>query len=136
MEGRRWKWGYRDEPKDNEKARAMGARGGDSFIYSLGINRDKSGSVGEVRWDSPAFDAGVGTGMSVVAVNDIAYGKEVMEDAIKAAKDDKAPIRLLVKTFDRYRTIDVDYHGGLRHPHLERIEGTPDYLTKILSPRK
>src|SRR3546814_19797564 len=59
-----------------------------------------------------------------------------MEDAIKAAKDDKAPIRLLVKTFDRYRTIDVDYHGGLRHPHLERIEGTPDYLTKILSPRK
>src|SRR3546814_3535857 len=99
------------------------------------INLDKSGSVGEVRWDSPAFDAGVGTGMSVVAVNDIAYGKEVMEDAIKAAKDDKAPIRLLVKTFDRYRTIDVDYHGGLRYPHLERIEGTTDYPTKIFTPR-
>jgi len=88
-----------------------------------------------VRWDSPAFDAGVGTGMTVVAVNDIAYGKDVMEDAIRAAKDDKAPIRLLVREFDRYRTIDVDYHGGPRHPHLERIEGTTDYLTKILSPR-
>src|SRR3546814_8114953 len=92
-----------------------------------------SGSVGEVRWDSPAFDAGVGTGMSVVAVNDIAYGKEVMEDAIKAAKDDKAPIRLLVKTFDRYRTIDVDYHGGLRHPHLERIERSEEHTSELQS---
>src|SRR3546814_3610333 len=116
-------------------SQAKDARGGASFIYSLGINLDKSGSVGEVRWDSPAFDAGVGTGMTIVAVNDIEYGKEVMEDAIKAAKDDKAPIRLLVKTFDRYRTIDVDYHGGLRSPHLERIEGTTDYLTKIFHPR-
>src|SRR3546814_19405508 len=93
-----------------------------------------SGSVGEVRWDSPAFDAGVGTGMSVVAVNDIAYGKEVMEDAIKAAKDDKAPIRLLVNTFDRYRTLHVDYHRGLRHPPLQLIEGPPAYLTDTLSP--
>jgi hypothetical protein len=29
----------------------------------------------------------------------------------------------------------VDYHDGLRYPHLERIEGKPDYLTKIFSPR-
>src|SRR3546814_11184163 len=94
-----------------------------------------SGSVGEVRWDSPAFDAGVGTGMSVVAVNDIAYGKEVMEDEIKAAKDDKAPIRLLVKTFDSYRTIDVDYYGGLRHQHLARLECRRDSMKTIRTPR-
>src|SRR3546814_18067205 len=104
-------------------------------MYSPGNNHDKSGSDGELHRDSPAFDAGVGTGMTIVAVNDIEYGKEVMEDAIKAAKDDKAPIRLLVKTFDRYRTIAVDYHGGLRYPHLERIEGTTDYLTKIFTQR-
>ena len=42
----------------------------------------------------------------------------------------------MVKEFDRYRTIGVDYHDGLRYPHLERIEGTPDYLTPIFSPRK
>ena len=55
---------------------------------------------------------------------------------VKAAKTDKAPIRLLVKEFDRYRTIDVDYHDGLRYPHLERIDGKPDYLTQIFAARR
>ena len=87
-------------------------------------------------WDSPAFDAGIGTGMTVAAVNDIEYSDAALRDAVKAAKDGKASIRLLMKEFDRYRTISVDYHGGLRYPALERIEGRPDYLTPILSARK
>jgi hypothetical protein len=28
----------------------------------------------------------------------------------------------------------VDYHGGLRYPHLERIEAKPDVLGSILTP--
>ncbi|HZW17397.1 MAG TPA: M61 family peptidase [Luteimonas sp.] len=135
LEASGWKLVYKDEPNAYEKARMKDANGAASFIYSVGLNVGKSGEVSEVRWDSPAFDAGVGTGMTIVAVNDIAYDKDALADAIKAAKDDKAPIRLLVKEFDRYRTIDVDYHGGLRYPHLERIEGTPDYLTKIFTAR-
>jgi len=130
-----WKLVYRDEPNAYEKARAKDGNGAASFIYSLGLNLDRSGNVTEVRWDGPAFDAGIGTGMTVVAVNDIAYGKDVLEDAIRDAKDGQAPIRLLVKGFDRYRTIDIGYHGGLRYPHLERVEGTPDCLTKIFTAR-
>jgi hypothetical protein len=72
----------------------------------------------------------------VVAVNGMAYDADVLEEAIKAATNSKAPIELLVKEFDRYRTVKLDYHGGLRHPHLVRIEGKPDYLTPILSARK
>ena len=45
----------------------------------------------------------------------------------------EAPIRLLVKEFDRYRTVAIDYHDGLRYPHLERIEGVPDRITPILA---
>jgi len=30
----------------------------------------------------------------------------------------------------------LDYRGGLRYPHLERIPGKPDYLTPILTARK
>ncbi|HTL13774.1 MAG TPA: peptidase M61, partial [Thermomonas sp.] len=60
---------------------------------------------------------------------------EALEDAVKAAKDG-APIELLVKEFDRYRTVRIDYRGGLRYPHLERIPGKPDYLTPILTARK
>ena len=74
--------------------------------------------------------------VTVAAVNDIEYSDAALRDAVKAAKDGKAPIRLLMKEFDRYRTITVDYHGGLRYPALERIEGRPDYLTPILSARK
>jgi predicted metalloprotease with PDZ domain len=135
LEASGWRLVYRDEPSAYAKAQMKDGNGAASFIYSIGLNLDKGGNVSEVRWDSPAFDAGVGTGMTIVAVNDIEYGKDALEDAIRAAKSDQAPIRLMVKEFDRFRTIDVDYHDGLRHPHLERIEGTPDYLTKILTPR-
>src|SRR3546814_13861672 len=93
IEASGWKLVYRDEPNAYEKAQAKDARGGASFIYSLGINLDQSGSVGEVRWDSPAFDAGAGTGMSVVAVTDIAYGTEAKEDAINTTKYAMAPYR-------------------------------------------
>jgi hypothetical protein len=28
----------------------------------------------------------------------------------------------------------VDYHGGLRFPHLERVESQPDLLSDIAKP--
>src|SRR5690606_6123257 len=133
IEAAGWKLVYKDEP--SALAKSYGGSGGD-FVYSLGLSLRKDGGVSDVRWDSPAFNAGLGTGGTIVAVNDQAYDKTVLEDAVKAAKDGKAPIRLLVKEFDRYRTVDIDYHGGLRYPHLERIEGVPDRLTAIFTPRK
>jgi len=133
LEAAGWRLVYKDEPSALAKAYAKKSEGRADFTYSLGLWADKGGEVGEVVWDGPAFDAGVGTGMRIVAVNDIAWSQEAMEDAIKAAKAGDAPIRLLVREFDRFRSIDVDYHGGLRFPHLERIESTTDYLTPILS---
>jgi hypothetical protein len=56
----------------------------------------------------------------------------VLKAAVKAAaKDSKAPIELLVKKGNTLRTISLDYHGGLRYPRLERINGTPDRLEAI-----
>ena len=45
-------------------------------------------------------------------------------------------VQLIVKSGDLYRTVSLDYHGGLRYPTLERIPGKTDYLTDIFSPRK
>jgi hypothetical protein len=59
----------------------------------------------------------------------------VLLEAIRAAKGTNQPIELLVKTFDRYRTVRVPYFEGLRYPDLERIDGTDDRLTTILKPR-
>ena len=71
-----------------------------------------------------------------MAVNGQAYDKDLLEDAVKAGKDGKAPIELMLKEFDRYRTVQIDYHGGLRYPYLERIKGKQDYLTPIFTARK
>jgi len=43
---------------------------------------------------------------------------------------------LLVKDGDRIRTVALDYHDGLRYPHLERDSGAPARLDQILTPRK
>jgi len=136
LEAAGWKLVFTDEPSAIEKARAKQDKSGtQDFMYSIGLAVDKNGKITDVRWDGPAFDAGVGTGMTLVAVNDLELGKDVLSDAIKDAKSGNQPIRLLVKDFDHFRTIAVDWHGGLRYPHLERIEGTPDLLSKIFAPR-
>ena len=70
--------------------------------------------------------------MQLVAVNSVAYKAELLREAITKAKDGSG-VELLVKSNDRYKTIKIDYRGGLRYPKLERLEGTPDRLTPILS---
>ena len=134
IEASGWKLVYQDKP--NAYAKAASKDGGADFLYSLGFNVGKDGKLGEVRWDGPAFNAGIGPGMTLVAVDGREYKKERLEDAVKAAKDGKAPIALMVKDFDQYRTINLDYHGGLRYPHLERIAGKPDRLSAIFAPRR
>jgi predicted metalloprotease with PDZ domain len=133
IEASGWRLVYKDEPNAYAKASARG--GGADYTYSLGLSLNKDGVIGDVRWDGPAFKAGIGSGTTVVAVNGLAYDKDVLDEAVTAAKTG-APIELMLRDFDIYRTVELDYRGGLRYPHLERIEGKPDYLTPILSARK
>lgn len=137
IEASGWKLVFKDKPNDYAKA-AMSEYGGGGaeFNYSLGMSLSKDNSVSDVRWDSPAFKAGIGPNMVVMAVNDRAYSSDLLEDAVKQAKTDKKPIRLLVKEFDTFRTIELPYYDGLRYPHLERIEGKPDRLRAIYAPKK
>jgi hypothetical protein len=41
----------------------------------------------------------------------------------------------LVKNGDRYRTVRIDYHDGLRYPRLERDATAPARLDLILTRR-
>ena len=131
IESTGWRLVFKDEPNALAKKRADG-----DFVYSLGLTLGKDGKVGDTRWDSPAFNAGIGTGMTVVAVNGVEYSSDALADAVRAAKGGSTPIRLLVKDFNRFREIDIDYHDGLRYPALERIEGQRDWLTPIFTARK
>ena len=51
-----------------------------------------------------------------------------------AAEKNNAPIKLLLKRDDQFQTVNLDYHGGLRYPHLERVEGTTDLLDAVIAP--
>lgn len=106
------------------------------FVYSLGIQMNKSNRITSVGWNSLAFQQGLTAGWEVVAVNDRAASEEAIKEAITAAKDGGSDITLIVKRDDRFRTVTFDYRDGLRYPHLERVEGTPDRLGDILSARR
>jgi predicted metalloprotease with PDZ domain len=134
-----WKLVYTDRESDYEKqynSRPEPSRHLYNFAWSIGLTMNDKGQVNDVRWDGPAFKAGVSTGASLVAVNGQTYSNAVLKDAIAAAKDSQSPIRLLLKYQGGLRTVAVDYHGGLQYPHLVRIPGTPDYLSQIIAARK
>ena len=112
------------------------ASSGTNFSTSLGFSVDKDSNVVNVRWDSLAFKAGITPDMQLEAVNDQKYTAEVLREAILAAEKSKQPIKLLLKRGDEFVTVTLDYHGGMRYPHLERVEGTPARLDAILAPAK
>ncbi len=129
-----WRLVFRDEPSNF--SRQAEERSLDTDLsYSLGLVLDKDANLTEVVWDSPAFKARLSTAVTLVAVNGRAYKPDLLKQGIRDARSDKKPIEVLVKELDRYRTVPIDYTGGLRYPHLERIEGEPDRLSTILAPR-
>ena len=134
-----WKLVYTDKESEYEKqynSRPQSSRHIYNFAWSIGLTMNDKGEVNDVRWDGPAFKAGVSTGATLAAVNGQAYSDDVLKDAIAAAKNSKAPIQLLLKYQGGFRTVPVDYHEGLKYPHLVRIDGSPDYLSAIIAPRK
>jgi predicted metalloprotease with PDZ domain len=131
-----WKIVYTDKPSDFETARDKNRKEQD-FTWSIGLTLSaKDDQITDVRWHGPAFKAGLAPGGMLVAVNGHAFKPELLSDAITAAKSGGAPIALLIKDQDEFKTIAVDYHDGLRYPHLEAVAGATDYLTQIIAPRK
>ncbi|HWU78319.1 MAG TPA: peptidase M61 [Rhodanobacter sp.] len=139
VEATGWKLVYTDRESAYEKqynSRPEPPRHLYNFTWSIGLTMADGGQINDVRWDGPAFKAGVSTGATVVAVNGQTYSGEVLKDAIAAARDSKAPIRLLLKYQGELKTVPVAYHDGLQYPHLVRVPGTPDYLSRIIAARK
>jgi len=133
-----WKLAWSEEPTAYETGLGELYRF-EGFTWSLGFNidaeGDREGALTSVLWNGPAFNAGLSKAVQLIAVDGRAYKAERLKSAITAAKTSKAPIQLLVKDGDIYKTVTIPYSGGLRHPKLERIEGAPDRLTPLLTAR-
>ncbi|MCW8808885.1 MAG: M61 family peptidase [Rhodanobacter sp.] len=130
-----WKLVYTDKPSAYDKASASLYKGV-NLAYSVGLSVSSKGDVSDVQWNGPLFKAGLVPGMTIVAVNGLEFSPDALKDAVTAAKDSSDSITLLVKNVDQFKTVKIDYHGGLRYPHLARVKGTSDRLDRILKARK
>jgi predicted metalloprotease with PDZ domain len=142
-----WKLVYAETPNDSSRADEAEERYAD-FSYSLGFTIGSprgtwtqgpagalDGRISAVQWGSPAFEAGLAPGVTVVAVNNVAFKADNLRRAITANKEGKAPIELLLREGERFRTLKMDYRGGLRYARLERVPGTEDRLAALLGKR-
>jgi len=125
-----WKLVYNEQPNEAVGIEEALARRAD-FSLTAGFTASDEGTVGDVIHGGPAYKAGIGPGMKIVAVNGAQYSSEAMRGAIEAAKTTTEPMQLIVANGAQFRTFSVDYHGGLRYPHIVREEGRPDYLGEI-----
>ncbi|HEV2277992.1 MAG TPA: M61 family peptidase [Acidobacteriaceae bacterium] len=124
---------YTDQPNEFEQAKT-GSGGGTNAWWSIGLSVTADGHIEDVLIGSPADKVRLGPGMQIVAVNGRQFSGPLLNDAIRGAKGNQAPIELIVTNTGTYKVLGIDYHGGLRFPHLERVNGTDDYLDEILKP--
>ena len=124
-----WKVVFTDEPP-----KIGGRRWRVSTEYSIGLQVAEDGAVTDSIVGSPAYNVGITSQMKVVGVNGRVYTPDLLTDAIKTGKETSKPITLLVIADDYYKSCTIEYHGGLRYPHLVRDESKTDYLDDLIKP--
>jgi len=112
---------YRDQPtgffRSGERQRKV-----TDLSIPLGLVVKDDGTVADVRWESPAFDAALTIGTRILAVNGRAYDREVLVQAVGRCKGRPEPLRLMVQRGESIQDRDVVCASGLRYPWLERKE--------------
>jgi len=128
-----WKLIYNDKPNLLTDAAEKQFKFSD-FMYSLGFGLGDENKFYDVIVGSPAYQAGIGPGMILVAVNGRKASPDILHDAIKAAQGSDRPIELLVENATFFKTYSINYHDGEKNSHLERVSAQPDILGDILKP--
>ena len=144
-----WKLVYTEQKNSTVEANQKTSSNLD-LTFSLGMTLNKDGGILDVIPGSPAYTAGLGPGMKLIAVNGRKYSKDVMHAALRIAAAGMVagqpgnktgqpatslpPLALLAENAEFYAIYNVDYHGGERYPHLERNPAQPDILTDLIRP--
>lgn len=126
-----WKLTYSDVPTETFRQDEKEA-GATNLDDSIGLQIDSEGRVQSVQWNGPAFRVGLSPGSRVLQVNGQPYSDGALIAAVQSSAS--KPLNLRVDISGSERALTLDYRGGLRYPHLERIAGTPDRLSSLLEP--
>jgi predicted metalloprotease with PDZ domain len=126
-----WKLIYSDTPNEIMLAASEASHHSD-YRASAGLLLSDDGVIGDVIHGSAAYNAGLAPGMKIAAVNGTQFSADVFHEAVDRAKTSPRAIELLVANGTFFKAYSLDYHGGLRFPHLARVEALPDYLSDII----
>jgi predicted metalloprotease with PDZ domain len=135
LEAAGWKVVYSDEPNQGALDAEATSQQAD-LSQSIGLVIDQDGTIVDVAPDSAAGRAGLAPAMKLMGVNHRVYSADLLRQAMISAETTSQAIDLLTLTNGFYADTLVDYHGGLRFPHLSRILAKPDLLKLILEPRR
>jgi predicted metalloprotease with PDZ domain len=131
IEGGGWKLMFNDKRSElwtaTEEHRKL-----TDLTYSIGMKFKEDGTIVDVEMGGPAQKAGIAPATKLMAVNNRQFTPTILRETLQ--KKDPAPIELLVKSGEYYELHRVDYHGGERYPHLERVESKPDLISAIVAP--
>jgi predicted metalloprotease with PDZ domain len=131
LEGSGWKLVYNEQPNESlANEEALGRRA--DFTFTVGMIVSDDGTVVDVTHGGTAYDAGLAPGMKIVAVNGEQYSPDKLREAISSAKTVLNPIQFIVANGAQFKTMSMEYHDGLKFPHIERDGSRPDYLSEIL----
>jgi predicted metalloprotease with PDZ domain len=131
LEGSGWKLVYNEQPNESlANEEALGRRA--DFTFTVGMIVSDDGAVVDVTRGGTAYDAGVAPGMKIVAVSGEQYSPDKLREAISNAKTVLNPIQFIVANGAQFKTVSMEYHDGLKFPHIERDGSRPDYLSEIL----
>jgi predicted metalloprotease with PDZ domain len=127
-----WLLVYNDQPNLEEIAEDK-ARHILDLTFSVGMVIKEDGTVRDVLRGMAADAAGVAPGMTVTSVNGHSWSSDAMRAAVRDSKTSAQPVTLVIANDNSSETYQLDYHGGLRYPHLERNPNVPDVLSQILA---
>ena len=125
---------YTDEPTKWIKSAEKNGKNNE-LTYSGGFVVGNDGKITSVLWDSPAFNAGLTVGSELIAVNGRKFDGDAIKQAIKDAANGGPAPQLLIHNGDVYKTVALDWHGGLRYPRLEKVGKGEGTLDALLAPR-
>lgn len=128
-----WRLIYNDQP-NIQLAASEKARKDIDLTSSIGLIVGDNGRIIDAIPGMPAAAAGIAPDMTLVAVNGKQFSPEVLRAAILATENNSSPMALLASNTGYVGLYEVNYHGGPRYPHLERIPGQPDLLAEIIQP--
>jgi predicted metalloprotease with PDZ domain len=102
--------------------------------FSIGLLLRSDGGIIDVVRNSPAWRAGLGPGMRIMAINGRTWSPQILHDAIAADRTVPGALEMLVQSQSSTFKATVEDQKGLQYPRLER-NSSPDTLSEILKPR-